>query len=185
MNTSRGSIRLQNGWRRRKQPKSNADREKDPTIPVKKTSKSSLKRTGLSPKILILAGIVILVAVVFLFKNQPSKTAVTVDELPEAQLDHYLKEGKPTFAFFHSTDCHSCIVMMDTVNQVYPKFKDGVALVDVNVYEPQNENLLRRMGINSIPTLVFIDRKGQGKVAIGVMDVEQLRQQLTTLQESP
>jgi hypothetical protein len=95
MNTARVSIRLQNGWRRRKQPKSNADREKDPIMPVKKTSKSSLKQTGPLPKLLILAGIVILVAIVFLFKNQPSKNAVTVDELPETQLDSYLKEGSP------------------------------------------------------------------------------------------
>ena len=149
------------------------------------TTKNNPKQNGLLPTILILAGIVVLVAVLFFVKNQPSKSTVPVNESTEAQFDRYMKEGKPTFAFFHSTNCHSCIVMMDTVAQVYPEFKDGVALVDVDVYDSQNENLLRRAGINSIPTLVFIDRKGQGKVSIGVIEADQLRQQLQILKGTP
>jgi thiol-disulfide isomerase/thioredoxin len=149
--------------------------------------KNNPKQNGLLPKILIFAGIVVLVLVVFFVKNQPSQSqsAVPADQSLEAQFDGYLKEGKPTFAFFHSTNCHSCIVMMDTVAQVYPEFKDGVALVDVDVYDDQNGNLLRRAGINSIPTLVFIDRKGQGKVTIGVIEADQLRQQLQILKGTP
>ena len=148
-------------------------------------TKKNPKQNGLLSKILILAGIIILVAVVFLIKNQPSKSMVPVNESPEAQFDRYMKEGKPTFAFFHSTNCHSCIVMMATVAQVYPEFKDNLALVDVDVYDSQNANLLRRARINSIPTLVFIDRKGQVKVSIGVMQADQLRTQLRILQETP
>ncbi len=49
----------------------------------------------------------------------------------------------------------------------------------------QNENLLRRAGISSIPTLVFIDRNGEGQVSIGVIEAEVLRQQLTALKELP
>ena len=77
------------------------------------------------------------------------------------------------------------MVMMETVDQVYPEFKQDVALVDVNVYDPQNENLLRRGGIYSIPTLVFIDRNGASQVSIGVIEAEALRQQLTALKEMP
>ncbi|MBE3144961.1 MAG: thioredoxin family protein [Planctomycetes bacterium] len=148
-------------------------------------TKTNPKQTGLLPKILILAGIVVLVVVMYLVKNQPSKSILPADKAPESQFDRYLKEGRPTLAFFHSTNCHSCIVMMDTVALVYPEFKDGVALVDVDVYNSQNENLLRRVGINYIPTLVFIDRKGQVKVSIGVMEAYQLRTQLRILQETP
>jgi thiol:disulfide interchange protein len=148
-------------------------------------TKKNPKQNGLLPKILILAGIVLLVAMVFLFKNQPSKSAVPINESPEAQLDRYTQEKKPILAFFHSTNCQSCIVMMDTVSRVYPEFKDGVALVDVDVYDAQNENLLRRGAINSIPTLVFIDRKGAKKVSIGVMEADVLRQQLIALKEMP
>lgn len=151
----------------------------------KKRSRSQSKPNGVLPKVLILAGIIILVSVVFLFKNQPSQTAAPIAESPEAQLDRYMKEGRPVFAFFHSTDCKSCIEMMGVVDQVYPEFKDGVALVDVNVYDPQNENLLQRAGINTIPTQVFINRKGDGKVSMGVMEVDVLRKQLIALKEMP
>ena len=154
-------------------------------MPVKKKTKSNPNPSGLLPKILILGGIVLIVAVMFLVKNQPSQSAAPTGESPEAQMDRYLEEEKPIFAFFHSTDCHSCIVMMETVDQVYPEFKEDVALVDVNVYDSQNENLLRRAGISSIPTLVFIDRTGEGQVSIGVIEAEVLRQQLTALKELP
>ena len=154
-------------------------------MPTKRKSKSTPKSSGLLPRILILLGIMLLVAVVFLLKNQSSKTALPLDESPEAQLDRYLEEGKPTFAFFHSTDCQSCIVMMNTVDQVYPEFKNSVALVDVNVYDPQNENLLRRAGINTIPTQVFINSRGEGKVSMGIMEAGMLRQQLAALRETP
>ena len=153
-------------------------------MPNKGKLKKDHKKTGLVPTIIILAGIVILVLIVFLVKNPTLNSSVPRSESPEAQFDKYLKDGKPTFAFFHSTTCQSCIVMMDIVNQVYPEFKDDVALVDVNVYDPQNANLLQRAGINSIPTLVFIDRKGQGTISIGVMEVDQLRQELQALKES-
>lgn len=154
-------------------------------MPVKKHTKPKASQSGFLLKLLILAGIIVIVIVVFLVKIQPKKAEVTVDESPEVQFDQYLKEGKPTFVFFHSTNCYSCIMMMDTVDQVYPEFNDSVSLVDVNVYDPQNENLLKRVGINSIPTLVFIDRQGQGKVFIGVMEADQLRQQLQLLKETP
>lgn len=152
---------------------------------AKKRSRAQSKPNGLLPKVLILAGIIILVAVVFLVKNQPSQTAAPIGKSPETQLDGYLKEGRPVFAFFHSTDCKSCVEMMGIVDQVYPEFKDGVALVDVDVYDAQNENLLRRGAINSIPTLVFIDRTGAKKVSIGVMEADVLRQQLIALKEMP
>jgi thiol:disulfide interchange protein len=149
------------------------------------TNKVKSKQAHGLLQILILAGIVILVAVVFLLKNQPQETAVPVDESAEAQLDRYLLEGRPTFAFFHSNNCHSCIVMMETVAQVYPEFQDSIGLVDVDVYDPENGMLLERAGIRTIPTLAFINRKGEGLVAMGVMEAGELRQQLTALKEMP
>ncbi len=104
-------------------------------MPIKKRNQSALNPSGVLPKIFIIAGIVLIVAVLFLVKNQPSQSAAPTGESPEAQMDRYLEEEKPIFAFFHSTDCHSCIVMMETVDQVYPEFKEDVALVDVNVYD--------------------------------------------------
>ena len=75
--------------------------------------------------------------------------------------------------------------MMGRVYQIYPEFEGSIALVDIDVYDSQNTNLLRRASIHTIPTLVFIDQKGQKKVSIGVMEEDQLRQQLQALKGTP
>jgi hypothetical protein len=73
--------------------------------------------------------------------------------------------------------------MMETVSKVYPEFEDQIALVDVDVYDKNNANLLRKAQITGIPTQVFINKKGDGKVSIGVMESEELRMQLSSLLE--
>jgi len=104
-------------------------------------------------------------------------------ELPEAQFDRLLAESRPIFAFFHSNTCAKCVQMMGIVDQVHPEFAEQVALVDVNVYEEGNSNLLQRAQIRVIPTLIFIDRTGQGQVYTGVLPADALREQLRALAE--
>lgn len=72
-------------------------------------------------------------------------------------------------------------MMMTTVDQVYPAYENEVALVDINVYDPINAKFLQRVGINTIPTQVFVDSSGQETVTIGVMTADQLTQQLDFL----
>jgi thiol-disulfide isomerase/thioredoxin len=133
--------------------------------------------------ILIVLGIGVLVSAVFFLKTEPAKQVPVAAELPQAQLDRLMKEGKPTFVFFHSNNCYGCINMMETVSKVYPEFEDQIALVDVDVYDKNNANLLRKAQITGIPTQVFINKKGDGKVSIGVMESEELRMQLSSLLE--
>lgn len=126
-----------------------------------------------------------MITVIIIIKNQSvEQLTSTTNQTAEALLDQYLAEGKPIFVFFHSNNCQSCIDMIAIVDQVYPEFEDTIALVDVNVYDSANQNLLQRANIYSIPTQVFIDRAGQGKVAMGVMSPEDFRTQLLALAES-
>ena len=101
--------------------------------------------------------------------------------LPEAQLDQLLAAGRPAFVFFHSNNCVQCLRMIEIVAQVHPDFAGSVPLVDVNVYDERNGNLLQRAGIRFIPTLVFVDRTGQGQEHVGVMEPDALREQLQQL----
>jgi thiol:disulfide interchange protein len=103
------------------------------------------------------------------------------DELPEAHLERLLAAGQPALAFFHSDNCVQCIKMMEVVAQVYPEFNASVALVDVNVYDKANSRLLQRAGIRAIPTQIFFDRTGQGRVIMGAMTPDQFRDQMQTL----
>ncbi|GIV65102.1 MAG: hypothetical protein KatS3mg046_362 [Bellilinea sp.] len=136
-------------------------------------------------RVLILAVIVLSAGAILWVKNQNKPVQSTLTESAEVQFDRNLQQKKPMFAFFHSTDCHSCVEMMSLVDEVYPSFRDEVALVDVNVYDSANQNLLRRARILSIPTQIFIDREGSGKVFLGVMSKDQLQQELKRLAEEP
>ncbi len=113
--------------------------------------------------------------------HSPKQDTPAAEVLPEAQFDQHLAAGKPVVAFFHSNDCVQCVKMIEVVEQVYPDFAGEVALIDVNVYDRQNQNLLRRAGIRAIPTMIFIDGAGQGQGFIGLMEMDTFRRELQRL----
>jgi len=149
-------------------------------------SKHRHNKPSRTPQYLIIGGVILLVITLLAFKNYRNSTDDAVEnagELPTAQLDRALQARQPTLAFFHSDNCQQCIVMMETVAQVYPEFNGSVTLVDVNVYDENNAALLNRVGLRYIPTLIFFDRTGEGQVSVGVMEDDQLRQILAILVE--
>lgn len=125
------------------------------------------------PAPLILAEIVLLIVAVIFLKN--GNDAPTTAGSLENQLDRALQKKDPTFVFLHSTDCIPCMEMMDVVAEVYPEFDDSVVLIDVDVYDQQNANILRRESLQAIPTLVFYDDQGRRKMHIDVLQPDQLR----------
>ena len=138
-------------------------------------------------QIVILVGVAVLVVILVTAKGQPSGSVspqgplAAVPEAPEAALDRAVAANQPTLAFFHSLTCDPCIEMTAIVEAVYPEFKGEITLVDVNVYDDRNAALLQRARIITIPTLVLIDRNGEGEWFPGVMDGPQLRQRLQAL----
>mgnify|MGYP000170981198 CR=1 FL=1 len=136
-------------------------------------------KTKTLPALLIIGGLILTITAVMLAKNQPASQSSSIDTPPDVLLDRYLSNRQPVFLFFHSNNCQSCIDMIHIVNQVYPDYKNQIALMDINVYERINQNLIQRARVNTIPTQVFINNKGQGKIIIGVMEPDQLRQQLS------
>jgi thiol:disulfide interchange protein len=135
------------------------------------------------PRVLILAGLVLVVAVVLIFKEKP-QAAIETGQTAAVQLEHALADGQPALAFYHSNNCKSCIEMIYTVQEVYPELSGSVALVDINVYAPENRPLLQKEQIRYIPTLVRYNRNGSREVTVGVVEAEALRQKLETIQGS-
>ncbi len=121
----------------------------------------------------ILAGIVLLVSAVILIKNarQAPASAASLED----QYNQAIQEKQPTFVFLHSLDCIPCEAMMEVVAQVYPEFEDRVVLIDVDVYDQRNVNIMRREGLQMIPTLVFYDQQGVRQMQVGVLEPNQLR----------
>jgi thiol-disulfide isomerase/thioredoxin len=144
--------------------------------------KKNRRKPSRWPQILIISGILLMVLVILALKDrsQPEAPAST-SALPEAQLERALSIGKPVLAFFHSNNCEQCIIMIETVDQVFPEFASSIDLVDVNVYDPNNEPLLQKVGLQFIPTLVFYDRSGQARTHVGVMEADILRRRLSSM----
>lgn len=113
--------------------------------------------------------------------NSPQKDTPAANVPPEAQFDQHLAARQPMVAFFHSNGCVQCVKMIEVVEQVYPDFADTVALVDVNVYDRQNQSLLQRTGIRAIPTMIFVDAAGQGQGIMGFMEPDAFRLELQRL----
>jgi len=127
----------------------------------------------------VIALIVIVVGVILYLKR--SQRPLASGPLPSAQLRAALDNHRPTLAFFHSNNCHQCLVMVETLAQVWPEFADRLTLVDVDVYDERNAPLLQSVRLQYIPTLIFYDRTGQAETYVGVMEAEQLRQRLKAL----
>lgn len=137
-------------------------------------------------KLLAIAVLLLLAAAFLALKTEPSAAPTrAMSNLPVIQLDQALANHKPVLAFYHSNTCDSCIQMIDIVQQVYPAFAGSVALVDVNVYDSQNQALLKREKIQYIPTLVLYLRSGQSQIFVGVMEPDQLHNELLALSEGP
>lgn len=142
-----------------------------------KKRKKTVQNTS---KVLILVGFLVILAAVMLLKEGDT-SAQTTGISPEKQLAQALAAGKPVLAFYHSNNCQSCIDMIAVVNEVYPEFKDDVVLVDVNVYDQQNQALLRNVGLQYIPTQMFYDRSGTQSSVVGVMQPDSLRESLRAI----
>jgi thiol:disulfide interchange protein len=124
----------------------------------------------------------LLLIVVFALRSGSDSPAAAASL--ESRLDQALKDGRPTCVFLHSLDCIPCKVLMRTVADTYPSFRESVELIDVDVYDERNVNLLRRERLTAIPTLVFYDGQGTRQVVIGVMPPAEFRAMLLSLAES-
>ena len=145
-----------------------------------KTTRRTYHKTLNLTRFLVLLGLGATIIVAISLKEKPEVNTPPGDP-PVIQLESALSEGKPVLAFYHSNTCESCLQMIDIVNQVYPEFASLVVLVDVNVYDQQNESLMKKAGVQYIPTLVLYHPSGRIAKYVGVMEKEDLRQALTDL----
>jgi thiol-disulfide isomerase/thioredoxin len=100
---------------------------------------------------------------------------------PEAQVDWVLRNGRPALFLFHSTNCKPCIAMTALVQKIRPDYEGRVVFVDVITNDAANATVVRRVGIQSIPTTFFIASSGSGQGYIGLMKEEDVRTELDKL----
>ena len=95
--------------------------------------------------------------------------------IDEKEFDEVIKQGVVLIDFF-ATWCGPCRIMADILEDVSKEIDERVKIYKVDV--DQNENLSRRFGIMSIPTLmVFKDGKEVEK-HIGVWMFEDCKREV-------
>lgn len=110
---------------------------------------------------------------------QPQSGALPAD--PAGQVDWVLANKKAALILFHSTNCKPCIAMTALVDKIRPDYAEKIVFVDVVTNDSANAALVRRAGIQSIPTTFFITTAGTGHGYIGLMKEEDVRAELDKL----
>jgi thiol-disulfide isomerase/thioredoxin len=131
--------------------------------------------------IAITLGVILFVVLVALFKNNAAERAWLSLEPVSDQVAELKTAGQPLVVYFHSPDCSSCAQVQDALDQVYPEFKDAVALLDVDVTSRRERAFVDAAGVKVTPTLLFIDSSGAEKLFAGEIENDVLRAELSTL----
>ena len=78
------------------------------------------------------------------------------------------KGDKPCIIDFYATWCGPCKMIAPTLKELAKKYKDSIYVYKVDV--DKQKRLAGAMGIQSMPTVVFIPTKGQPQVIVGAAD---------------
>lgn len=130
---------------------------------------------------LILGAVVLVVALTALVKTLSAEKAAPPVEAPEVLLERYKASRTPVVVYFHSPECLSCNQVQGSLDEVYPEFKNRVALISLDVLEDVNDALVERTGVHTTPVLLFIDSSGNEQLFSGEISVADLRQKLSAL----
>lgn len=142
---------------------------------VKAQNKKKLRST------LIVLGVVLFVVLVAVFKNLAAERKWLTSEPVASRLEAYRAAGQPVLVFFHSPDCSSCLVVQQSIDEVYPEFKNTVALLDLDVTDERERDLVERTGVQTTPTLLLVNAGGSEKLIVGEISPADLRAELDTL----
>lgn len=104
---------------------------------------------------------------------------------PEAGLADKASTGnKPQIIKFTSLMCLDCKKLSGVMKEVYPKYKDKITLIEVQVQnnDDYTKNQVQKYNITLVPTVILLDSKGKkvGKYE-GFIEKEKLEKLLKDL----
>ncbi|MGQ9681431.1 MAG: thioredoxin domain-containing protein [Anaerolineae bacterium] len=126
----------------------------------------------------IVTAVVVLVGLIIGGKILLAPKPTNAGDPAEVQFEQALAQKRVIYALYHSTTCIPCKEMERVAADVMPEFAGKVTFVDVNVYDQNNLNLLRREMVRVIPTNIIYDRQGQSRRYEGVLTRDGLRAEL-------
>ena len=129
----------------------------------------------------IIIGVVLLVAMVALVKSLTTHKPLFPTEAPEVSLQKFKDNRQPVLVYFHSPECLSCREVQGALDEVYPEFKDRIALLSLDVLDDSSEALVERTGVHTTPVLLFVDANGNETQFSGEISPADLRARLNAL----
>lgn len=114
----------------------------------------------------------------FAQNNKKEDPVISMDELMFLTRVFDYKQGnetewkyigdKPCIIDFYATWCAPCRMIAPTLKDLAKEYQDSIYVYKVDV--DKEKELAAAMGIQSMPTIVFIPMKGQPQVIIGAAD---------------
>ncbi len=106
----------------------------------------------------------------------------TNSKLPKDIIDELLKSKRPFVIDFYADWCPPCQAMIPIMEKLEKKYRGKVEIVRVNVDLSQNRSLVIKYKVVSIPTFVFINKKGEvTNIIIGYREMEVMENEFKKL----
>ena len=79
---------------------------------------------------------------------------------------------KPIIVDFYANWCKPCKMISTILDKMAEKYADKIIIYKVNV--DKEKELAKEIGINSIPTLIFVPKDGEPQIMVGAKSEEEL-----------
>ncbi len=79
---------------------------------------------------------------------------------------------KPIIVDFYANWCKPCKMISPILDKMAEKYADKIIVYKVNV--DKEKILAKEIGINSIPTLIFVPKNGEPQILVGAKSEEEL-----------
>lgn len=79
---------------------------------------------------------------------------------------------KPIIVDFYANWCKPCKMISPILDKMAEKYADKIIIYKVNV--DKEKELAKEIGINSIPTLIFVPKDGEPQIMVGAKSEEEL-----------
>lgn len=92
--------------------------------------------------------------------------------------------SKPQIVKFTSVMCMDCQTMNKIIKEIYPKYKDCIELMEINVQDnnPKNDEWIKKYDVTLVPTIILVNSSGnQVKRIEGAIEKEQMEKYLQDL----
>jgi thioredoxin 1 len=96
------------------------------------------------------------------------------------EFEEAIQKGKIVIADFYADWCGPCQVQLPILEDLSKNLEEKVDIIKINV--DQQQELARRFGVRSIPTLVFFQNQNAVETSVGLLSKDELQRKISALE---